>query len=187
MNLYLRLLYCLFTNLFKGKLHYTDSVESQFRVWPHDLDVFGHMNNGRYLQIMDVARVDWMSRTGVTPAILKNSWAPILGGGLICFRRSMHLMQRYDVRSRLLCWDKRWFYLEHSFLDTDSQLIAVGVSRAGLRGKRSWVPAAKVAESVSPDAFSPAFPDYLTRWLRIEKEMVEFSSLDNQPHSSEIA
>jgi acyl-ACP thioesterase len=65
MNLYFRLLRRLLSSLFEPAAHYTAPVESRFRVLPLDLDAFGHMNNGRYLQIMDVARTHWMIRTGV--------------------------------------------------------------------------------------------------------------------------
>ena len=59
MNLYLRLLFVFLRNLYSDREHHSHSCESRFRVLPHDLDAFGHMNNGRYLQIMDVARTEW--------------------------------------------------------------------------------------------------------------------------------
>ena len=92
MNLYFRLLRVLFGNLFAERLHHADAVTSRFRVMPHDLDAFGHMNNGRYLQIMDVARTDWMAQTGIFSAIRRYRWAPLLGGGFVRFRHSLRFM-----------------------------------------------------------------------------------------------
>ena len=60
MNLYLRLLLIWLRNWRSGIAHHQHVARTSFRVMPHDIDMFGHMNNGRYLQIMDVARVDWM-------------------------------------------------------------------------------------------------------------------------------
>lgn len=53
MNLYLRLFRVLILSLWRARVFPEDEVTTHFRVWPHDVDVFGHMNKGRYLQIMD--------------------------------------------------------------------------------------------------------------------------------------
>ncbi len=171
MNLYLRLLRVLIGSWFETSTHYSEPVESTFRVWPHDLDAFGHMNNGRYLQIMDVARTHWMKRAGVVAAIRKNRWAPILGGGFIRYRYSLRLWQPYRVRSRLLCWDDQWFFLEHVFIDARNRHVAVGISRAALRANGRWVATRKVTQEIHPGAVSPDVPAYVMEWLDLEEEM----------------
>ena len=35
------------------------------RVWPNDLDLNMHVNNGRYLALADIGRIHWFVRTGV--------------------------------------------------------------------------------------------------------------------------
>ncbi|NNC65690.1 MAG: thioesterase family protein, partial [Gammaproteobacteria bacterium] len=99
MNLYLRLLLVWLRNIAEAKRHYSHRAESRFRVLPHDIDAFGHMNNGRYLQIMDVARLEWMLQTQVAGAIRKNRWSPVLGGGAIRYRHSLTLLQPYRVHT----------------------------------------------------------------------------------------
>jgi acyl-CoA thioesterase FadM len=174
MNLYLRLLWALLSSLPRDRLHYSSTAESAFRVLPHDLDAFGHMNNGRYLQIMDVARTEWMLRTGVFGAIRRQRWAPILGGGFVRFRFSLRLMQRYRVRTRLLGWDRRWFYLEHAFIDARERCVAKGVTRAALRASGAWVDAHEIAELVHPGAESPEIPAWVTDWMALEDAMYRF-------------
>jgi len=171
MNLYLRLLLVLLRNITSRQRPHTHACESRFRVLPHDLDAFGHMNNGRYLQIMDVARAEWMLQTGVAGAIRRNHWGPILGGGFIRFRHSMKLWQSYSVLTRLLGWDNRWFYLEHCFLDRKQRYVAVGITRAALRKQGMWVAATEVAHIVAPGATSPSIPQHVMDWLALEQEM----------------
>ncbi len=171
MNLYLRLLLVWLRNLSGAKRHYSHTSESRFRVLPLDLDAFGHMNNGRYLQIMDVARTEWMIQTGVAGTIRAERWSPILGGGVIRYRHSLRLMQFYRVRTRLLGWDHRWFYLEHSFADRHGRCVAVGVTRAGLRNAGGWVDAHDVADLVHPGASSPQIPAHVHDWISIEEDM----------------
>ena len=171
MNLYFRLLRVFLAGWFRQPGHYSLASLSRFRVMPHDLDAFGHMNNGRYLQIMDVARAEWMMRTGVAQTIRRHRWAPVLGGGFVRFRYPLRLLQGYRVRTRLLCWDSKWFFLEHVFIDARDRHVAVGISRAALRAKGRWVPAPKVAECMSPGAVSPSVPGYVLEWLDLEEEM----------------
>lgn len=171
MNLYLRLLHVIFCGWFESATQYSEAIFSKFRVWPHDLDAFGHMNNGRYLQIMDVARVHWMMRAGVAAAIRSNRWAPLLGGGFIRYRFSLRIWQTYKVRTRLLCWDQQWFFLEHVFIDRRNRHVAVGISRAALRANGAWIPTHEVATAVQPGAVSPEAPKYVMEWLDLEEEM----------------
>lgn len=173
MNLYFRLLRAYLYGLFGGGLHHTEPAESRFRVWFNDLDAFGHMNNGRYLQIMDVARTEWMTRMGIVAAMRRRRWSALLGGGVVRFRHSLRVAQLYRVRTRLLTWDQRWFFLEHAFIDGSDRCVAVGVTRAAMRGKGGWVPAAEIVEEVRPGAEAPPAPAYLRDWLRLEEEVFE--------------
>lgn len=172
MNLYFRLLRAYLNGLISGRLSHTETSESRFRVWLHDLDAFGHMNNGRYLQIMDVARTEWMTRVGVFSALRQHNWTALLGGGIVRFRYSLRAFEQYRVRTRLLHWDSRWFYLEHAFMDKDDRCVAAGVTRAGIRGSGEWVPASRMAAAVGADADrAPAPPGYLRAWLELEDEL----------------
>lgn len=187
MNLYLRLLIALLKGRLGRNAHHAESVESRFRVWLHDMDAFGHMNNGRYLQIMDVARAEWMMRTGVAAAIRQNRWGAVLGGGFIRYRFSLRLFQSYRVQTRLLCWDDRWFFLEHSFFDNHERCVAKGISRAALRTNGQWVSTDDVVAAVHPNAISPEMPTYVRDWLELEHEMFEtprqIPVIDKNPQS----
>ncbi len=171
MNLYLRLLLALWSGARANRLQHDGLFKKSFRVWPHDLDAFGHMNNGRYLQIMDVARAEWMVRTGVFGSMRKNGRTALLGGGMTRFRRNLKLWQRYEVHTRLLCWDHRWFYFEHKFSDIDGRFIAVGFSQAALRDREGWVDTNLIANTVAPGADSPPQPAYLVQWLHADAAM----------------
>jgi acyl-CoA thioesterase FadM len=176
MNLYLRLLMTLSRCLIGERIHYRAELISRFRVWPHDIDAFGHMNNGRYLQIMDVARTGWMARVGVVTCMWQNRWTAVIGGGVVRYRHALRPFQRYEVRTRLLSWDHRWWYLEHVFFDERGRQAAIGVSRAGLRDGRRWLSTEAMVDALSPGAIAPEPPEYLARWLAVEEEMYEHSS-----------
>ena len=82
-NLYLRLLLMtLRTRAGRGDrpLSIWDTAATAFRVAPTDLDLLGHMNNGRYLTIMDLARLDLMTRSGFWARLRRRGWYPVVAG-----------------------------------------------------------------------------------------------------------
>jgi hypothetical protein len=58
MNLFLRLLLLFLTVPFRPRRELFAPARKRFIVWPPDLDVLFHVNNGVYLSMPDVARVD---------------------------------------------------------------------------------------------------------------------------------
>ena len=64
-----------------------------FRVLPTDRDVLMHVNNGVYLSMMDVARVDLMYRAGLMGKLATRRWYPVVVAESIQFRRSLELFQ----------------------------------------------------------------------------------------------
>jgi acyl-CoA thioesterase FadM len=104
-NLYLRLLWTWVRASFKPPTRFGEMIELRLRVWPNDLDLNGHMNNGRYMTITDLAIVEYFARAGVLRVLLNKGWRPVLGGAMISFRRSLKPWATYALRFQMLCWD----------------------------------------------------------------------------------
>ncbi len=117
----------------------TEAVASPFRVLPHDIDLNAHLNNGRYLQMIDLNRAEWLMRTGLWAAIRQNRWTPVLGAVAVNFRRELRLWQRFAIETRLLGWDDRWTYLEHKVVGGDGRTMAVSLAKAGFRSRGRWM------------------------------------------------
>jgi acyl-CoA thioesterase FadM len=136
-----------------------------FRVWPNDLDVNIHMNNGRFLSVMDLGRFDLTFRTGLGRAMLRNRWQPLVGGVTIRYRRSLDPFERYELHTRLLGWDAKWFFLEQRFLKKGGDLAAEGVVRALFRGKAGNVPVAEVLVQMGYEGPAIDPPEAIRRWV----------------------
>lgn len=117
----------------------TEPVASKFRVLPHDIDINRHLNNGRYLQWIDVNRAEWLIRTGILRVVRHNRWKPILGSVAMNYRRELCLWERACVETRLLGWDHRWTYLEHRVTKDSGRTVAIGIAKAGFRTQGRWV------------------------------------------------
>ncbi|EAW82309.1 chromosome 8 open reading frame 55, partial [Homo sapiens] len=86
------------------------------RVLPSDLDLLLHMNNARYLREADFARVAHLTRCGVLGALRELRAHTVLAASCARHRRSLRLLEPFEVRTRLLGWDDRAFYLEARFV-----------------------------------------------------------------------
>ncbi|XP_039701884.1 protein THEM6 isoform X1 [Pteropus medius] len=86
------------------------------RVLPSDLDLLLHMNNARYLREADVAHVAHLARCGVLGALRALGASSVLAASCARYRRSLRLLEPFEVRTRLLGWDDRAFYLEARFV-----------------------------------------------------------------------
>jgi len=166
MNLYLRLLYVLWKIWrlpVKGVL---DESRVPFRVLPTDCDLNLHMNNGRYLSLMDLGRVHMVAQIGLLPIIARKRWMPVLAAAEINFIRQLAPFQRFDLVTRLVTWDDKYAYMEQRF-ESDGTLCAHAFVK-GLfldRGGRVANPAVLAELGYTGEA--PPFPEELRIWAEM--------------------
>ena len=96
-----------------------DAHISHHRCWPHDLDFWLELNNGRTLTMMDLGRIPLVNRVGLTRAMRQNKWGMTVAGSSVRYRRRIRGFDRVEQRSRILGWDRRFFYIEQSMWSAD--------------------------------------------------------------------
>lgn len=85
----------------------------RLRTLPTDIDLLGHMNNGRYASLFDLGRFDLLIRTGIWDAMNAQGWYAVVASETVTFRKSLQLWQRFDIESRFVGHDDRAVFLEH--------------------------------------------------------------------------
>jgi acyl-CoA thioesterase FadM len=170
MNLLFRLLYVLIRGLRGPRLQPMGESVVPFRVLPTDLDFNLHMNNGRYLTLMDLGRLDLMLRQGVVGEIRRRRWNPVVGSAAVRFRRPLNAFQRFELRTRLVCWDERWLYLEQR-CTRGGEVMASALIKALFIGPEGRVPPSELAAATGHPAASPPMPEGVRRWLEAEEEI----------------
>lgn len=147
------------------------------RVWPNDIDFNFHLNNARYLSVMDYGRVRLLARAGLLKPILAERWAPLVGGVWITYRRSLALWARYRLASRLVCWDERWFYMEQTFTG-DAGLVAIGWVKGALLDPRKGavVEPQRILDRVRPGLVSPPLPEAIRVLNDLTREKLQGAS-----------
>jgi acyl-CoA thioesterase FadM len=164
MNLYMRLIWVILTWRARGRVGLLEASRISFRVMPHDLDVLGHVNNGRFLSILDLGRVDAMLRSGLATKLRERGWYPVVAAATIQFRKSMTLFQKFDVETQVLGWDSRAFFVIQRFL-RGGEVVAQAAIRARFRKKPGrTVEPADILVLAGYGAPSPALPEWVAQW-----------------------
>lgn len=168
MNLLFRMIKVLVAAVFGARLAPLGESVVRFRVWPNDLDTNLHMNNGRYLTVMDLGRLDLMFRTTLGSVIVKQRWRPMVGTSVIRFRRSLAPFERYDLKTRIVSWDEKWFWLEQRF-ERGGEVVATGAIKGLFRNSKGNVSTAEVLAAIGVTA-APQIPDWILAWQRAEAD-----------------
>ena len=178
MNLYLRVLYVFFCAMFgRPMMDVTTPQCIRLRVWPLDLDSNFHMNNGRYLTVMDLGRLNLILRTGLWRVVMKKKLAPVLASAQIRYRLPLKPFQLFDLETRVMCWDDKWIYMEQRFLYVSGPkagaVAAIGLVKGSFYdpATKTTMPSADILAARKFTQSSPPFPDYLRDWIRAEESL----------------
>jgi acyl-CoA thioesterase FadM len=177
MNLWFRVIWLFISALFREKItppHEASRIA--FRVWPHDLDTNLHLNNGRYLTMADLGRMDLLVRGGLLRKVLKEGLLPMLSGTAIRYRREIRPFQRFTLQSRIVCWRATAFVMEHRYIiEKDGQEVtaALALVRGGLYDKknRRFVEAVHLMELAGYTGPSPEITPELEAFLAVEESL----------------
>ncbi|WP_328857095.1 thioesterase family protein [Williamsia herbipolensis] len=138
--------------------------EAAFRVLPSDLDMLMHMTNGRYLSILDAARIAYMSDTGLWRKLRTRGWHPVVVAQTITYRRPLTLGTRYEVRTAMIGVDARNVYFEQEFhVGATTYAFAVVAVRYLDRSGESVPPARLLALDVDV-ALPQSLPEWVVEW-----------------------
>lgn len=149
----------------------------KMRVWPNDIDFNFHLNNARHLSVMDYGRIHLLARGGVLKHIIRARWVPVVGAVWITYRRSLHLWAHFELSTRMVGWDSRFFYMEQAFTGAEG-LVAVGWVKGALRGstepgKTGAVPPQQIMDLVRPGVVSPELPEAVHTLNELTREKLE--------------
>ena len=141
---------------------------SQHYCLPWDLDVFMELNNGRTLTLLDMGRLPLAKRTGLLRALSQNKWGLTMAGVTVRYRRRVKAFDRVTIKSRALCWDDRFFYLEQAMFRADGECANHAIYRAAITSKSGMISPATVLASIGYNTPSPPVPDWISIWIASE-------------------
>lgn len=153
-----------------GRMHPLGESRLPMRVWPVDVDIYLHLNNGRYLTLMDFGRFHHALRTGMMQTMMARGWKPILGEARVEFLREIRTFRRFELVTRLAAWDEKWFFMEQRF-ECEGEVHARALVRGVVKQGRKTIPPAELVAALQVDLPSPAPSEELARFMAGERAM----------------
>lgn len=163
---YLRLIAILLTARQRPAVVASDRTQLDFRVGLFDSDLFGELNNARYLTFAELGRWDYSMRVGFVRVMKRNGWGIAVGGASLRYRRRIPLFRKFRVTTELVCHDGRWFYFLQEF-HSRGRICASALMKVCATSKQGLVPATEVLDALGESA-SPQLPDWVGAWIDAE-------------------
>lgn len=165
---FIRLVKELFIASRQPKIGLTELHVSHHIVWPWDLDMFLELNNGRTLTIYDLGRLGAGLRSGLVGALKGQNWGLTVAGSSVRYRRRLRAFSRIEMRSRGVCWDDKFMYIEQSMWKSDGECASHVLYRVAATDKNGIVAPDRVLQAMEEDAISPPMPDWIDAWINAE-------------------
>jgi acyl-CoA thioesterase FadM len=143
-----------------------DVAVASFRVLPTDIDILGHMNNGIYLSIMDLGRMDLLVRAGAWKRFTRLGFYPVVASETITFRKSLQPWQRFDLETRVVGYDDKAVMVEQRFV-VDGEIYATGFVRGRFLKKSGGTASLQeISEALGVDVTAVVLPEWLHGWAK---------------------
>ena len=183
--MFFRFFYQLFRARFAVKLEVNAVDRCQMRVWPNDLDVNIHLNNGRYLSLMDLGRTRLSIRSGLFKKAKEMGWGYGVVGGLnITYFKSLSCFQKFTLTTKLAGHYDGWLYLEQRF-ESQEKLAAAALVKVTFVGKKGRIPAEDIIKSMGVDHIGEN-KEYLEHLFKSEQEFLKSIKQDYSSKTSQV-
>lgn len=166
--------YCRITRLIlsskrKPKCNYADNSILKMRVMPGDIDVFGELNNGRFLTLMDFGRFDLAIRTGLLKFVRQQNWGLTVAGSSARFRYRLRLFQSFELHSQVIGHDDKWIYF-HQKMVRKGKTHASALIRTGVTSISGIVKVDEVKQRMGHDIGIPPLPNWAKAWIAADEQ-----------------
>lgn len=131
---------------------------------PNDLDPQRHMNNGVYLSMTDLGRVDLLVRSGIWRELNARNYYGVVVSSTITYRRSLDPWQAYVLETRLVGIDEIASYVEQRFVREGEICARAVVKTRFLKKSGGIVPITELAELFGVDPENHPLPAWLAEW-----------------------
>ena len=165
-NMLLRTLLMMITSRRKTRKDFREVGRVIMRVMPNDLDLLGHVNNGIYLSLMDLGRMDLMIRSGKWQELSRRGWYPVAASVTVTYRRSLRLWDKYTLETKLIGFDAKAMYVEQRFVLGNEVYVNAVMRARFLKKSGGTVTVAELGEVAGIDPTTMPIPEWIAAWAK---------------------
>ncbi len=147
MSRWVRILITFIRAQFLKNINPDEETSLNFRVWITDVDL-SIMNNAAMMTITEMGRIDLMIRTGFIKHVRRNKLYVPLASISAQFRRPLKRFQKFQLKTQLIYWDKKWIYISHRIV-CEEKIVAVALAKCTLKKGRERIPFEKIIHELN--------------------------------------
>lgn len=166
----LRLAYQFFVHRNDAPLDLTETHVSHLICLPWDIDPWMELNNGRTLTLYDMGRLPLARRTGLIRLLRQQKWSLTMAGVSVRYRRRVRMFERVEMRSRAVCWDDKFMYLEQSMWKADGACANHALYRSAITSRDGIVSPETALLAMGKPVQSPDIPDWIAAWIAADAQ-----------------
>ena len=132
---------------------------------PWDIDLWLELNNGRTLTLFDLGRIPLAHRVGLISVLRRKRWGLTMAGASVRYRRRILPFEKVEMRSRAICWDDKFVYLEQSMWKKNGECANHILYRSAVTGNGGIVAPKDVMAELGAKADTPVMPQWVASWI----------------------
>jgi len=166
----IRMLWQLYKHRKSTALPLTGTHVSHHYCLPWDIDLWMELNNGRTLTMFDLGRIPLARRVGLVDVLRKKRWGLTMAGASVRYRRRVLPFEKIEMRSRAVCWDDRFVYLEQSMWKKNGDCANHILYRSAVTGPGGIIPPRDVMAELGAKQDTPVMPKWVAAWIAADEE-----------------
>ena len=144
----------------KINLNSRESDTISLMVLPQDIDPFMELNNGRYVTLLDLGRFGYGSKINMGKFLKTNKWSLTIVGTYNEYRHRLRLFQKFKLKTKIIGYDKNWFYFFQK-IERNNKTHMASVVKFAFTSKNGIVKPSDVV----PKMGGEYDPDLLPEWI----------------------
>tara|TARA_B110000196_G_C21014841_1_gene599772 strand:- start:417 stop:935 length:519 start_codon:yes stop_codon:yes gene_type:complete len=132
----------------------------KIRVWPHDLDPFLELNNGRYVTLLDLGRFDFVLKIKLHRLLKRKKWSLTVAGTYNEYRHRIKLFQQFTLKTSIIGYDNRWFYFLQK-AERNGKIHFSSVVKTAFTSKDGLVSAETAIKEMKLEHLKFSLPDWI--------------------------
>lgn len=162
----IRFIYVILKSLLTRPKNLLDTFELHFVALPLIDTDFTRLFTQTYSLYMGLARWNYLFNSEFKTVALKKAWIPVTTSETIAYKKSIKAFSRVTLKTQLLCWNDRRFYLEHIFYVNDV-ICAHAYVEGMVRSPKGHLKPTEVFKALGVTRESPEMPEKLSHFEKV--------------------
>jgi len=141
---------------------------SYHRIMPWDLDIFGELNNGITLSILDLNRLPYGLRVGLTHALAKHKLSMTMAGVSVRYQKRLLAFMRVEISCVAEGRDDKFFYLTQT-IRHKGVVTTQALYRVAIIDNKGLIDPEILLDHMGYAKWRPRLKPWIENWIKAEK------------------